>query len=529
MKLLIVDDQQSAIQGLMEGIHWEDIGITEVVSAQNAMEARLVFRSGTPQIMLCDIEMPVESGIDLCRWVRDNNFPTRIIFLTCHADFEYAKDGIQLGAVDYILQPAPYDQIETTLQRVMRELRSSDEQQELLEMGEMYQKRRLTIRSSILRNYLNGGTDLRTLDAIADYFTINHGFLLVLVQIFPEADSKKPNWNDGLMLSALASFTEDIFTPEQYLTLTASVQPNTFCILLQEAEKDSHVLTEDEVLKGVQYLHDVFSVYMPYRIACYLGTITTADYLSNIWARLISQRDANVAKQSGVFSKGIMGQQLPQKTGEAELPVLHWKMLLSSRNWPELQSNVLESLDSMVQENQMDANVLLSFYRDFMQMLIDSIGTEIVMDFFDNPTTIDIYRNGMKSVDDMKELVRYVIIQGQTKIPITTYDHQQVVAKITAHIQKNISSNLRIDDLAKQVYLSSDHLTRIFKKETGETLKAYITKLRMLEAQKLLHTTQLPVSHIAAKLGYNNFSHFSTAYKKEMGISPQGERHHNYQ
>ena len=55
-------------------------------------------------------------------------------------------------------------------------------------------------------------------------------------------------------------------------------------------------------------------------------------------------------------------------------------------------------------------------------------------------------------------------------------------------------------------------------------MKEYITNRKMREAQSLLKTTSLPVSFVAAKVGYSNFSYFSQTYKKVMGITPQEER-----
>lgn len=56
------------------------------------------------------------------------------------------------------------------------------------------------------------------------------------------------------------------------------------------------------------------------------------------------------------------------------------------------------------------------------------------------------------------------------------------------------------------------------------TLKEYIIEQKIRAAQSLLKTTSLPVSFVAAKVGYSNFSHFSKAYKKVMGHTPQEER-----
>ena len=119
MKLLIVDDQQATLQGLAENIDWAGEGFQSVETARNAMEARLSFRRQEPDAMLCDIEMPVETGIDLVRWVREQGYETRVIFLTCHTEFRYAQEAIALRANDYVVQPAPYHVIRQRVHKLV--------------------------------------------------------------------------------------------------------------------------------------------------------------------------------------------------------------------------------------------------------------------------------------------------------------------------------------------------------------------------------------------------------------------------
>ncbi|MBQ9154152.1 MAG: hypothetical protein IJ130_10090 [Solobacterium sp.] len=52
MKLLIVDDQLATLTGLTQGIDWKSIGFNEIDTAQNAMEARMSFARGVPDVML---------------------------------------------------------------------------------------------------------------------------------------------------------------------------------------------------------------------------------------------------------------------------------------------------------------------------------------------------------------------------------------------------------------------------------------------------------------------------------------------
>ena len=85
--------------------------MTKVVPAYNAFEAKQILLTQRVDIMLCDIEMPVENGLALFRWVQEQGLDTECIFLTAHADFYYAKEAVRLGGFDYILQPARYEDI----------------------------------------------------------------------------------------------------------------------------------------------------------------------------------------------------------------------------------------------------------------------------------------------------------------------------------------------------------------------------------------------------------------------------------
>jgi len=56
-------------------------------------------------VLLCDIEMPLRSGVELVRWAKERKPELECIFLTCHAEFSFAKQAIQMGCLDYILKP----------------------------------------------------------------------------------------------------------------------------------------------------------------------------------------------------------------------------------------------------------------------------------------------------------------------------------------------------------------------------------------------------------------------------------------
>ena len=148
---------------------------------------------------------------------------------------------------------------------------------------------------------------------------------------------------------------------------------------------------------------------------------------------------------------------------------------------------------------------------------------EKIHELFYQPEALELYRNGMKSVDEMKALIRYVTSSWTEHKSVD--ESKELLDKLKQYIDEHLESELRRDELAEYVHLNPDYLTRLMKKQTGYSLKEYVTRRKMETARTLLRTTTLPVGFIAAKLGYNNFSHFSYTYKKIMDVTPQEERH----
>ncbi len=138
---------------------------------------------------------------------------------------------------------------------------------------------------------------------------------------------------------------------------------------------------------------------------------------------------------------------------------------------------------------------------------------------------MELYRNGMRSLEEMKKLIHYVA---------ETYDEillsgsqEEIVEKIEEYVNLNLDRNLRKEDIVNLVHLNTDYITRLFRKERGISVKSYIIQQKLEAARKMIQTTNLSVSYIAARYGYTNFSHFSSAYKKQFGVTPQEDRRKN--
>ena len=149
MNVLVVDDIPDVANGIVKKINWKELGISNAFCAYSAREARRYFSlssSDKIDILLCDIEMPEGSGLELLSWIRDHHFSLECVFLTSHAEFNYAMEAIKLGSFDYILQPAPYEEIEQILRRTIEKVKEKDHITQILTSRKEEEARSLPVR-----------------------------------------------------------------------------------------------------------------------------------------------------------------------------------------------------------------------------------------------------------------------------------------------------------------------------------------------------------------------------------------------
>ncbi len=91
-------------------------------------------------------------------------------------------------------------------------------------------------------------------------------------------------------------------------------------------------------------------------------------------------------------------------------------------------------------------------------------------------------------------------------------------------MQNNLSKSVRIIDMSEQFGMSPRNFSRRFKIAIGKTPMQYLHELRLNSAKDLLQSSNLSVGEIADKIGYNDVSHFSKLFRRELSITPRDYR-----
>ena len=377
MKLLIVDDQPGVTEGLCHGVNWAQLGFSQVQAVNSVREARAAMLNTVPDVMLCDIEMPEETGLELFKWVKKQGFATRCIFLTAHAKFSYAQEAMHLGAFDYIIQPAPYSEISQVTARAVKDVQASRDQKELTQMGRAFNEQAQAITAQAIRAFLSrqhNERDVKTLQGLGIFPRSDRDGYLVLIHILrwePTAD----HWEKQLLAVALNNIAAETFAVHSELSPIASVDEHSYAMLLQNIAGEEMDL--EGIMRQLMYISNVAQQYLRCSMAFYLDDKLPVPKMPDLWEKLLHMQGENVTLRSGVFRL----KEAPRQPHIFRVPQIRtWNTLLKD-GYPEaVKQEAMTLLDEMSARGEMNADSLRSFYQDFMQMIYFTVGGSEAID-----------------------------------------------------------------------------------------------------------------------------------------------------
>jgi len=108
---LIVDDEAEIRNGISQYFPWHEIGFEVVDQCENGKQALQYIDNHAVDVVLCDIKMPIMSGLELAKLLYDRKSSIKILFLSGYRDFEYAKQALAYDVKNYIVKPTKFDEL----------------------------------------------------------------------------------------------------------------------------------------------------------------------------------------------------------------------------------------------------------------------------------------------------------------------------------------------------------------------------------------------------------------------------------
>jgi len=126
------------------------------------------------------------------------------------------------------------------------------------------------------------------------------------------------------------------------------------------------------------------------------------------------------------------------------------------------------------------------------------------------------------SIEKFNNFVYNLFSQVMTlRDEISTEHSIPIAMQAKRYIDNNYANpDLSLSSVANAICTSPNYLSTVFKEKIGTNFSEYLTEVRIRQAEKLLATTDLSISEIALRVGYQNINYFSMTFKKVTGNSP---------
>lgn len=519
--LLIVDDEIFEAEGIKSTVDFGKLGIECILEAYNIRQAREIFESRPVDILLCNIEMPQGNGLELLEWVRRNHTKTECIFLTCHADFKYAHKAIQLGSLDYLLKPAQAPELETVLLKAIEKIQKESEVVEYRRFSKLWLKHQPLLLERFWLDIINqrilsshqeikkaavdinfpGLEEIRTLP------------ILIRAQRWVE---KMDMRDEKLMEFALKNIAQELILKAQENGIIVELGEGALLAILylEGFESIDFESLKKEIEGYISKCHDLLKC----DLCCYIGMGIFCFELADAVKQLFTLDKNNVKHKNRVF---FLNRKLEVLTDLSLPDMSAWLAMLDRCESKKVLDEITKYIEKLSDETDLNAYAMHQLQHYFMNLIFTFTkgkGLELHKLFSDDQS-VEYFEQATRSVNGMIQWISHSINKSVDYV-IEIEKSRTNIGKVISYIDQNIDKELSCEDIANHVFLNPIYLTRIFKKETGLSLSEYLLQQRLKLARDLLSKTNMPVSAVAAHVGYSNFSHFSRMFRKYTGLSP---------
>ncbi|MDL2294627.1 response regulator [Ruminococcaceae bacterium OttesenSCG-928-D13] len=518
IKIMIVDDEASIRKGLKHYIDWSAWDIQLVAEAGTAEEAEPKAIEARPDILICDIRMPGEDGLTLCRKLRRVLPDLQILLLTGYDDKDYLWAALEIGVKDYLLKPAGADTIITSVLKMKDEIMAQrQKERQYIEQKSLLDENFTIIQMYFVTEMLSGcSTDTdklrakaKTLDIPLDgpfYLAMKVRFFSIGADYTTEHELYQNYWRLLQTINGVNQQVEDSFfcelEPQEYFLLVNGGSPAQ---VTQKAEVLARMLVDETAQKNGQ------------RVLAALGGVAAAS--AEIGR---AYQDAGLALEASAWdaTRQIFTSEDLPKNEEAHAAEAEQLVRLYNTRLSEGQTQAALEVFGQLAAHLRGAMLRLGLVREYARQLLTfsvhlSRQESQSAALRDHLLHLEAFYSGDELLDWLQSQLEGLLCHSSGALP--TYS--PIVQKAVAHMRTAYRQDITLQSLAKALFISPNYLGRIFRQETGFKMNEWLNRYRIDHAKELLMDPAERTADVAEKVGFNSYKYFSICFQKFAGSS----------
>lgn len=549
-KVFLVEDEIVVREGIRNSIPWAKTPYILTGEAPDGEMALSIIKDIKPDILITDIRMPFMDGLTLSRIVKKTLPWIKIIILSGHDEFEYAREAISIGVEEYLLKPVSSSDMLKTLDKIAE--RIDAEKGELLSIE--YLRQQIQSHSDVLRerwlfDFVN--RDVPIEDAIEkardlDIDLIAHTYIVAIINISLRSEKK-----------------EQLLTVKKIIKTI--IEKYTNVLLFGGGDEKKHILLiksppipqespggkdggpePGAALKPADHPENIEeSVYSIAQAIKYEAERNTeckiAVGIGPLVERLREINKSYFRAEQIINYQGRFG--LSQISGSTDLPIE--KQPFDQTTLLDIDSDILWAKFRYASRKDID-----SIIQEYTKLLGDVPGESEMLEYYIFGEILVAASKIIEELNgDIKEIIPFSLDQYEIKKIINSREvfyeklkalfnaviefrdsrtggrYQSVILKAKEYIDRHYATqDISLHTVASYVGISPNHLSTVFSQERGENFIEYLTRVRIDKAKQLLENTAMKNADIADETGFNDPHYFSFIFKKNTGLSPREYR-----
>ena len=528
-KVLAADDEYWSRENLRSLISWEDYAIKFLDPACDGEEVLERIKEEKPDIILTDINMPFLDGLELLKKLQTEYPQIITIAVSGYDDFEKVKGVFVSGGLDYLLKPVGKEELVRILTKALGILEERETLRRNTETNRQKEHKLSSFMedseySALLSGKLYGQFQAQPHVSSTGEFS---GMAALMVKFYNIAEIAEKFDHDSLQMSL------DIKTKLRKLTdgdpdaiiFNNCNKMSEFLIFTSLRTKSLQIFAE-KILKEFP-LDD----YGPVSVIPHEQT-GSLDDIGNIYRDMI----AVLVTRPFTYTHCILSCPEGESTSACQTvgknishrieEELYHFLNTSQKN--ETRKLIFQTCDFRNCDNGswscLDVKQYIRRITGILYRYVQEQQPELTAQAEEAMDDIDYYMKCLDAGSVMSSIKILLNSLWENDSENNADSAGSQVEQIRQYILTSYHENITLTALASAYHMDASYLSRMFSQTYGETIIAYLTRVRMEQAIRLMGDEEKKLETISFLVGYDDYNYFSRVFRKKLGVSPREYR-----
>ncbi|MCZ8515470.1 AraC family transcriptional regulator [Paenibacillus filicis] len=535
-KVMLADDDYPVIEFLNQELPWDELNLKLIGYAEDGLSALAKAQQDMPDILITDIGMPGMDGIELAQHLKQLHPGMRTVILSCHDEFHYTRQAVQLQVQDYVLKESM--EIEEIVQILKKLVVQLDEERIEAKKNQGFmqsvKQNQDVLKEKLISKLLHAPifNEEEWYDKFEKFGVSFSGkpYLPVNCYINQYDKQMKRFQSEEVLAYAVSNVVEEILDQScEAVYFRLDTKELLLLFAGPGIKRNSAAEFDMQPLREIQSaIHKYVRINVSYVIGeHYSSSIKSLKKEINTLLELSDQRF--------YLPDGVITRVNQVSVPFAQEHIFQYYAEVSDALGKLLMDETTEQIDETISgwfrffvERRFHPEELKSF---ILRLVMDQyVKFRSSAQYFEYTLSQERLHQAILSVESVFELEVWLNQFWKSLIEsismMSKRSRRMEIIKAQKYVLTHLDQKITLEDVSDKLHLNPAYFSRLYKKETQESFIGYVTRMKVEKAKEWLETTNKTVEEIAYHLGYDNKSYFNKCFKSIYNMSPSQLQKH---